>query len=619
MKIFLKAAIYLFLGIVLMLCSSCVDLIINGDGAGQNGQLGTGNGGAASIDLAPGGFAIFTIDLTTDVAGGVMSLSWNTPPGWLVTFDGKNSPVANYPPGTYDLKVTVPQSALPGQYDVILDAWIEGMAFNYDSVLGRINVIAGAPPAKPDLVIDGSGLGVFGSPGSGAGGFSLRTADPGVLYSSTLRLVNAGAGSDSFYVWWEQPPGWPAGSILINDGTADRFSPFTTSVLTAGSFIDFTVKVQVPPTAPPALFTALFNTYARNSPLQGESVRLVTQTYALIRGVVFDDVDHDAVFSAGDRGIPGVKVSDALSAAVEISGGGGEFGFIIPGGASAYIMEKNPSGFISLNPDSAGPFAVQAGDTVDISFADVGPIDLSPGAVLLGLAGSYVDFPHSVTASTKGRVTVSAFSPSGGIIMIFLDANGSGGFDGTDRLLQPADGDLDPETGSGRLDVLVRLFIPGSSLAGQTLPVLVNAVQAIEGTALLSNADATDAAVVAGSSIGRLKLSKNTDKASAVPGDIVTYSIDFFNEGIDTIQNVIIFDPVSEFVDMVTDAFGPGKDLELQIPGSGARYLTMDPLDGDECEYRISENLLQVTFSKVSPLLILPGEKGSIVYKVRVQ
>jgi uncharacterized repeat protein (TIGR01451 family) len=408
--------------------------------------------------------------------------------------------------------------------------------------------------------------------------------------------------------------------VTINDGVVDHALPFWTVVIPAGAFRDYTVTVDVPPGLSTAGDAAIINAWSSLPPNLPESVQLVTQTTAVLRGVVFDDRDHDAVFSAGDVPLSGVTVQSLPPGSVVLTGGDGTFVLQVPGGTTVTVVEQNPSGYVSLSPDTLGPFTVAAGDTAVVSFADVPPVYLSAGGVAQGLAGSYVDFPHTVEAGTAGHVDLSAVNDVGAVTMFMLDENGNGVFDGNDRILEPADTDLDPSApGGGTVAVLLRVFVPYAVQPGVTFRVTILATQDIAGTLLTSTDTAADAVVVVGSATARLSLSKQTDKSGAVPGETITYSVRFFNAGADSLQNLVLLDPVSRFVDPVPDAFGPGLDVEWQPTSGPPVYLTFDDSDGDECDFSTSERLIRLVLSRNTPFLVAPGETGTFTYQVRVR
>jgi uncharacterized repeat protein (TIGR01451 family) len=387
----------------------------------------------------------------------------------------------------------------------------------------------------------------------------------------------------------------------------------------AGDVTIFDVIVNVPVGAGAGAFSTIINTFSSLLPGSPESVRLVTRTAGVVTGLVFDDRDHDGVFGAGDSGMSDVRVTETGTGLAEITDGAGRFVFEIAGGTSATVVEQVPSGFISITPDSVGPLSIDAGDTVVVNFAIVPGVRLSPGAVLNGIAGDYVDFPHRLDAATTGPVTIAVASDSGVTTAILLDENENGVFDGADRALTPADLDMDPVAGLDHVSLLVRVFVPAASPVGSTLQITINAEQAIEGTPLTTTAQAADAVFVVDANQGRLALVKQVDNGTAAPGDVLTYTITFTNAGADSLQNILIVDPISSYVDPVADGFGPGMDVEWRLQGAPVQYLTLDPGDADECEYRVSDRLIRLILSKNSPFYLQPGETGTMTYKAVVK
>ncbi|HSG27761.1 MAG TPA: hypothetical protein VLA34_04715, partial [Candidatus Krumholzibacterium sp.] len=75
---------------------------------------------------------------------------------------------------------------------------------------------------------------------------------------------------------------------------------------------------------------------------------------------------------------------------------------------------------------------------------------------------------------------------------------------------------------------------------------------------------------------------------------------------------------LSPAVELVTDAFGPGNDIEW-VRGGVSFYLTADPLDADEGMFDTASGTLRVILSRQAPFSLAPGEEGRIVYMVRVR
>jgi uncharacterized repeat protein (TIGR01451 family) len=598
-----------------------VDALVDGSGDGLYGALGTGLGGSSSQTRSAPATLNFTIELQNEgSAADSYTLTWTSIPWWQATLRGSNSPytTSSIPAGGFDVftfQVTIPLGAFPGAYRYVIDVVSSTDASVVESVETQIVIVG---PPRADLVIDGNGAGMFGSLGSGDGGYSLHSGDPGTSYLASLDVRNAGSYADSFYVSWEIPLGWPPASITVREGAVDHTTPFWTPVVGAGLSSAFTVWVQIPAAASPGLFSTIIDSHSSLAPQLPESVELLTQTAAVVQGVVFDDRNHDGSFGPVDAGIGGVVVNEISGGPSAATDGGGRFTMLVAGGTAHTLVETNPSGFVSLSPDTVGPWTLAAGDTLDVQFADVPAIRLSSGAAANGIAGACVDFSHRIDAGTRGPVTLSVFTDSSAVTVLFMDVNGDGVMDGGDRPLDPADLFMDPATGNVRVSVILRVFIPAPSPAGTTYTVRLGAVQAIDGTPLTSAAEAFDAVGVIDGAGGLISLHKSVDAASAAPGSVLTYTIEFSNSGLDSVQNIVILDPVSAFVDPETDAFGPGRDVEWRKVGETV-YLTFDSGDGDECDFTGSERLLRLALSKISPFVLAPGERGEVVYRVIVK
>ena len=167
--------------------------------------------------------------------------------------------------------------------------------------------------------------------------------------------------------------------------------------------------------------------------------------------------------------------------------------------------------------------------------------------------------------------------------------------------------------------ILLRVFVPAALAPGVTFQVTLDAVQSISGTPLTSVTSATDAVLVIGTSLGNLSLQKIADRPDAAPGDVITYEITFLNAGTDSLQNLVLIDPISAFVDIEPDGFGAGQDVEWIPDGGAPVYLTFDNADADECEYSPAERMLRLLLSKNSPYYVAPGGTGIMRYRVRVQ
>ncbi|HXV15066.1 MAG TPA: hypothetical protein VEC56_12740 [Candidatus Krumholzibacteria bacterium] len=609
-------------GRVVVIPPAIVDGVIDGNGNDVFGVLGSGAGGA-SLQVTP---APATLNFTVEIqnqgpTADVYQVTWGAIPAWTALLNGLPSPftTGSVPAGgsrVYPFSVTVPANEATGSFQYIIDMVSINDPTSFESIAARVDIVG---PPRPDLVIDGNGFDVFGPLGSGQGGTSTRSAAPSTVYTSALRVRNAGAFADSMRVQWDVPSGWPLHSVVIGDTAVTYQAPFYTPLLDPGQYVDYIVTVTVPAGAN-AAHTTIINSWSSRPPNLSESVALVTETRGLVRGWVFDDRDHDGVLTAGDVALGGVLVSETSLGFSVTTAGDGSFAMQVAGD-SITVVEQNPPGFVSLSPDTAGPFVIAAGDTVDVFFADIGGLTITSGTSQPGPTGAFVAFAHRVVAGTAGHVDLSATTTDSlAVLAWYFDANANGLLDGPDRPLFPSDGDLDPDgANAGVLHVLLRVSVPAGATPGSTIVIAVGAQQAVTNTSLVLTANATDVVVVVDGSAGRLTMQKTSDRADAAPGDVIEYSVRLFNAGADSLANVILVDPVSSWVDLEANAFGAGLDLEWRPPVGAPVHFTFDPTDPDECEYDTPTRTLRVVLSKNTTFYLAPGEAGVVVYRVRVR
>ena len=606
---------------VVVIPPAIVDGLIDGNGDGVYGALGSGDGGLSQQTTPTPSTINFTVELQNHGPSGDSYLvQWNSFPAWTAMLAGLPTPftTAIIPAGgsrLYTFSVTVPANETVAAYDYILDIRSQSDLSSVESITARVNVVG---PPRPDYSIDGNGAGVIGPAGTGQGGTSTRGALPGTMYTSLLELRNSGSFPDSFEVYWDLPAGWPAGSVTIGDSTTTHSATFWSPKLDPDEVASYTVTVTVPASANGA-HTAYINSVSGLAPKLAEGVALITETRALLRGRVFDDRDHDSLFGAGDLGLGGVLVRELRSGLSTATLGDGSYALLVPAD-SLDVEEQNPSGYVSLTPDLVSVTALAAGDTASVDFADVGILRLSAGGATSGAAGSVVSFAHRLQAGTAGLVTLTATPDSSYTAVWYVDANGNGLLDGPDRPLAPADLALDPDgPGAGVLDLLLRVFVPAGALPGSTGAIAISASQVVTGTPLVLNASTTDIVVVTPETSGQLAVQKAHDRSDALPGDLITYTIRLFNTGTDSLANVVLIDPVSPWVDVEPDAFGTGNDVQWEPPAGATQFFSFDPSDPDEGEFTAVDRTLRVLLSKNAPFRLAPGEAGVVTYRVRVR
>jgi uncharacterized repeat protein (TIGR01451 family) len=124
-----------------------------------------------------------------------------------------------------------------------------------------------------DLAVDGDGDDVFGALGSGAGGYSVKSAEQGETVSYIADIENEGLDSDSYHITATPPSGW---SVTVRYDGATYGFPWNTPVLAAGSKIQVEVIVSVPPGAPVAGYSTIVDAVSTNFANRYDSARLGT-------------------------------------------------------------------------------------------------------------------------------------------------------------------------------------------------------------------------------------------------------------------------------------------------------------------------------------------------------
>lgn len=103
---------------------------------------------------------------------------------------------------------------------------------------------------------------------------------------------------------------------------------------------------------------------------------------ATIRGTVFEDLDFDGMFDAGEPGIPGVSVTLNDTSAV-VTAGDGTYSFSVAEEGQQKVEETDPPGFISTTPNVVFVNTV-IGEEQVVNFGDAGAhavfFDMKPGS-----------------------------------------------------------------------------------------------------------------------------------------------------------------------------------------------------------------------------------------------
>ncbi|MDD4856525.1 MAG: NEW3 domain-containing protein [Candidatus Krumholzibacteria bacterium] len=609
-------------GRLLVTAPHIVDALVDGNGDEVFGATGSGAGGSSLQSTIGGRTVHFTLELQNQGGQGESyAVTWNGFSGWSALLDGSASPhaTASVAAGASLLctfEVVIPAAASTGDYNFILDIASTSYPGNVESATARVHV---NPPPRVDLVINGEGAQRTAPAGTGEGGRALVFGNLGSSVVARLDVVNRGGFPDSFRVSWREPDGWPANSTVISDGAGDRTSPFVTQLIDPGDSLTFTVKVSVFASA--ALRSRItIDGVGISSDLE-DSATLEIATGSFVRGMVFDDRDHDRIQDGGEPGWTGVTVtlSDADGPISVQTDGSGACLFEVRANIARTIIESNQSGMISLSPDTVSCAAAAAGETLSVDFADVRGSMIEPSNDLSGPSGSFFDFPHQIVAGTSGQAALSVSLPAGWVEVFYRDGDADGKLGAADSLLRASDLALDPDfAGQDVVWIIVRVFVPPQVSAGTVASIALTLHQTLSGTSIQTETSVTDRLLVLAKASGLLKLLKEVDRSEASPGDELIYTITFANPGVQAVQEIEIIDPLSPSVEFVPDAFGSGRDVEWIVGGSPV-YLTADPGDADEAMLDSAGGRLRVVLSRRAPFTLESGASGQIVYRVRIR
>jgi uncharacterized repeat protein (TIGR01451 family) len=220
-----------------------------------------------------------------------------------------------------------------------------------------------------------------------------------------------------------------------------------------------------------------------------------------------------------------------------------------------------------------------------------------------GLPGTTLFYPHAFTAVTAGSLTFSiANTPTpalaGWTTKIYRDTNANGQIDtGEPEIAAPIavnSGDV--------VSVIVKTFIPTNAALGSKNQSVVTANFIYTGAtpALSLPLTRQDETTVGNPTTAGLTLSKSVDKASALPGATITYTIVYKNNSTDTLRSVVIYDTTPAFTTFVSASNGP---LPLDLTGVAT---TAPPVAGT--------GAMRWTFAGT----LRPGGTGTVSYQVNV-
>jgi uncharacterized repeat protein (TIGR01451 family) len=410
-----------------------------------------------------------------------------------------------------------------------------------------------------------------------------------------------------------------------------------TSVL-AGTYTvlldDNAIATDVTPAAPPA-WIATQSAPGLVSGLAVAAVDLGNVNFgyyqgARVDGTVFRDdgagagTPNDGGRQAGESGIAGTRIRLLSSACAggecdsALTDGAGAFRLWIPSAASGPVVVQplDPGGSISTGGSvgSSGGTYSRAAESVSftavngmaysgLAFGDVPLNTLVPGGAQSVAPGAVAFYAHRFTAGSSGSATFSTVqvpSPvlAGWNVELYRDLNCNGTVDAGEPLVSGA---LALSSGQSACLVLKQgapAGAPSGASSQATLSVSFSYLNAVP--ALTSSASVSDVTTVDAVGSG-LMILKSVSAATARPGDVLTYTITYSNNGPAPISSIVIRD--------ATPAFTVFQSASCATLGAGLTScaVTSEPAPG-------AAGSIVWTLTGA----LAPGASGSVSYQVRV-
>ena len=427
-------------------------------------------------------------------------------------------------------------------------------------------------------------------------------------------------------------------TVSLADGT------YTFSGVTPGSYTIIldtnNTPADITPTLPAGWIATEAPTLSRA--ITVSTAPLLLQNFGLIQGArltgrVFQDTGgtgctaNNGVQETGtgcEQGLANVPVTltncgSTTYGSTAVTDSSGNYQLIIPSsvanGASLCVVETNLTSYVSTggSAGTTGGTYTRTTDTASftytvgssysgVNFADVPVNTLAPDNQQNALPGTVVFYQHIFVAGSGGTVTFTVSStanPSlpGWSQTLYQDTNCNAVLDSGESQLSGA---LSVTAGT-QLCVLLKEFVPAAApfnaqdqLTLSATFVYSNAVPAL--SAILSRTDLT---TVGAPATTDLAFTKSVDKVTALPGEVITYTLTYSNAGVQPISTLMVYDTTPAFTVFVSATCGPTLPADL----TGCTVSTQPAVN--------TTGALQWTFIGT----LAPGGSGTVSYQVRIQ
>lgn len=424
----------------------------------------------------------------------------------------------------------------------------------------------------------------------------LATPDPVIAGNTVfyyLKVKNAGPSNANVTITDTLPSGVAYQSAVTSQGSCTHSAGVVTCSL---GIVPYDGIAQVTLSAIALVGGVQSNSATASSPTpdptpaDNTSTAIITVIDGIVRGRVFADngfvggTANDGSQNGGEVGIGNVlvKLTDCGTTDYTFAqtDGAGNYQLIVPPmlvtGAVLCVVEQNLSGFRNTGGSAgttSGSYTIATDTTqftytdgvtyTGVNFADVAKNKLFGDGIRSTQPGATLEFAHIFEAGSDGVVTFSTTAIASPPIYVWSDVlhqdlNCNGMLDPTDTLITSSytvqAGDV--------ICLLVKQTVPVNAQEGAQNQVTVNAsfvydTLAPAVTEVLTRTDLTTVSLS-----NTLVLIKSVDKSSAMPGQVVTYTITYRNNGSEPLGNIVIRDAVPAFT------HSPNASCVLPLPAN---------------------------------------------------
>src|SRR5215510_265629 len=460
------------------------------------------------------------------------------------------SSVFNVPAnGTADLTFTASVPNTAGAYTNsavghVGSTQIDTTLSTTDNAPATVNLSVGAAKINGTVYLDANHNGTLDSGETWASGASVF-----------VNLVSGSTVSQSVTV----PAG--AGTFSFTNVVAGTYSIVVTKTATATTPVALSGFAFVMPT------TGQIQITVSNDDLNNQNFGLFKGS--LVKGMVFKDTGtgggtaNNGVQDGGETGLSGVamRATDGGSTIFDstLTASDGSYSlFITPGATTVAIIKTNPANYIATGAQVSNTGGSYNRNTDTVTFTKSGegfytgvnfgvvPVNtFQPDGAQQALPGNVLFYAHTFSPGTAGQVTFTlASTPSPGNVsfghVFYQDTNCNGVIDSGEPVISGA---LTTVAGTN-LCIVMKETVPAGTPLNSTDSVIITASFSYTNASPALNATYTvrDLTTVGAGTTAGLKLTKTVDKATALPGANLTYTLTFTNDSTDVLSNLKIND-----------------------------------------------------------------------------